>query len=75
MSTTVFDAPVSIIILNTLPSIEAGISRGWEKYVGSDGTSISIEKFGASAPGKIVLEKYGFNVENVVKHAKKLLNN
>lgn len=52
-------------------SIEAGISQGWEKY--SD-KQISIEKFGASAPGNVVLEKYGFNVENVVKQAKNLIN-
>ena len=52
-------------------SIEAGISQGWDKY--SD-KHISIDKFGASAPGSIVMEKYGFSVENVVKEAKQLLN-
>ena len=52
-------------------SIEAGISQGWEKY--SD-KQISIEKFGASAPGNIVLENYGFNVDNVVKQSKNLIN-
>ena len=53
-------------------SIEAGISLGWKKYVG-EGKSISVEKFGASARGKIVMEKYGFSVDNVVKHAEELL--
>lgn len=54
-------------------SVEAGISLGWEQFVGNQGTSISVEKFGASAPGNLVLEKYGFTVENVVKHAVKIV--
>lgn len=54
-------------------SIEAGIAQGWEKYVGDNGASISVEKFGASAPGNIVMEKYGFNTDNVVKKAKEVL--
>ena len=53
--------------------VEAGIAQGWWRYVGSQGDMISIEKFGASAPGDIVLEKYGFTVENVCKHALKLV--
>ena len=36
---------------------------------------ISVEKFGASAPGEIVMQKYGFSVENICKYAKVLLNN
>jgi len=55
-------------------SIEAGISQGWEKYTGKEGKSISVEKFGASAPGGVVMTKYGFNTKNVVKQANKLLN-
>jgi len=54
-------------------SIEAGVSLGWEKYVGSEGKYLSVEKFGASAPGEIVMEKYGFNVDNVISKAKELL--
>jgi transketolase len=54
-------------------SIEAGISQGWHKYIGSEGKVISIEKFGASAPGDIVMEKYGFSTKNVVKQAELLL--
>ncbi len=56
-------------------SIEAGVRQGWEKYTGDFGESISIEKFGSSAPGKIVMEKYGFTKENVVNTAKKVLKN
>jgi transketolase len=54
-------------------SIEAGVSMGWKKYVGDSGEMISIEKFGASAPDKILFEQYGFTVENVVKTARRFL--
>ncbi|MCF8112976.1 MAG: transketolase [Desulfotignum sp.] len=50
-------------------AVEAGIAMGWEKYVGPDGAVISIERFGASAPGGVVLEKLGYSVDNVVKQA------
>lgn len=46
---------------------------GWERYVGLDGTVLGIDQFGASAPGDVVIEKYGFTVENVVKEAKELM--
>jgi transketolase len=54
-------------------SVEAAISMGWCRYVGSEGASVSIERFGASAPGNTCLEKFGFTVENVVATAKKVL--
>lgn len=47
-------------------SIEMAASFGWERYVGLQGKIISIDRFGASAPGDIVIEKYGFTVENIV---------
>jgi len=50
-------------------AVEAGISMGWEKYTGSQGKSISIERFGASAPGGTVLIEFGYSVENIVKTA------
>jgi transketolase len=53
-------------------SVEAGATMGWWKYIGRDGVAIGVDKFGASAPGPIVMEKYGISVENVVAHAKKL---
>ncbi|MEW6702155.1 MAG: transketolase [Bacteroidota bacterium] len=53
--------------------IEAGVKQGWEKYIGSYGDSISIEKYGASAPEIILWEKYGFTVENIVRRAKAVL--
>jgi transketolase len=54
-------------------SIEAGSKHGWERWVGDRGDSIGLERFGASAPGEIVLRELGFNVENVVAKAKALL--
>ncbi|HEX3055995.1 MAG TPA: transketolase [Gaiellaceae bacterium] len=50
-------------------SIEAGVKLGWKQWVGDDGDSISIEHFGASAPGEVVLEKFGFTADNVVVRA------
>ena len=48
--------------------IEAGSSLGWERFVGLDGATVCLDRFGASAPDAIVFEKLGFTVENVVKH-------
>ncbi len=54
-------------------SVEAGVKFGWEKYVGLDGSSISIEKFGASAPQDKLFEEYGFTVDNIVAECKKVV--
>jgi transketolase len=54
-------------------SIEAGVSLGWSEWIGDHGDSVSIEHFGASAPGPTVLSKFGFNVENVTAKAAALL--
>jgi transketolase len=53
-------------------AVEAGISMGWDKYVGGDGKVIGIDRFGASAPGGTVLREYGFTAENIVKQALEL---
>ncbi|MCH8032694.1 MAG: transketolase [Bacteroidetes bacterium] len=53
-------------------SVEAGIAQGWDKYVGDYGESISVDKFGASAPFKIIFENYGFSVKNIIKTAEKV---
>ena len=51
-------------------AVEAGVPMGWEKYVGAFGTVVGIEnRFGASAPLKVVLEKYGFTAANVAAKA------
>ncbi|OQX19973.1 MAG: transketolase, partial [Desulfobacteraceae bacterium IS3] len=54
-------------------AIEAGISMGWDRYVGDKGAVIGMNGFGASAPGNIVMQKFGFTVENVVNKAIELL--
>jgi transketolase len=54
-------------------SVEAGATLGWWKYVGRDGLAIGIDRFGASAPGAVVLEKLGISVDHVVDAAKRLL--
>ena len=54
-------------------SVEAGATMGWWKYVGRDGAAIGIDRFCASAPGGIALEKLGISVANVVEHAKRLV--
>jgi transketolase len=54
-------------------SVEAGTTFGWCHYVGSEGTSIGIDRFGVSSPAKIAFEKFGFTVDNVVAKAKELL--
>jgi transketolase len=50
-------------------AVETGISMGWERYVGNSENIIGIDRFGASAPGGTVMEKFGFSVENVVNRA------
>lgn len=54
-------------------SVEAASPFGWERWVGSQGTIIGIDRFGASAPGSVVLEKLGFTVANVTNHVRALV--
>ncbi len=54
-------------------AVEAGATLGWWKYVGLDGDVIGLDRFGASAPGPIVLEKLGFGAASVAARAKKLV--
>ena len=53
--------------VKTRVAVEAGIAMGWEKYVGDQGTIISMEGYGASAPGNTLLEKFGFTADNIVE--------
>ena len=55
-------------------SIEAGVTLGWERYVGLRGIAIGIPRFGASGPGNIVYEKLGLTVQRVADDALKLLS-
>ncbi len=52
-------------------AVEAGVAQGWRKYVGDAGEVIALNRFGESAPYKIVFEKLGFSVDAVVARAKK----
>ena len=54
-------------------SVEAGVSLGWERWVGDEGTSVSIERYGASAPYTAILEHLGITPDNVAARASALL--
>jgi transketolase len=54
-------------------AVEAGSTMGWHRFVTDEGDVLGIDTFGASAPGNVVLEKFGFTVDNVVAKAKALL--
>jgi transketolase len=54
-------------------AVEAGVSQGWERYVGPDGRIIGIDHFGASAPYAVIFEHFGLTVDSVYTEAKKLL--
>ena len=51
-------------------SIEAASPFGWERYVGLEGAIIGVNRFGASAPGPVVMREFGFTVEHIVETAK-----
>jgi transketolase len=53
--------------------VEAGSTFGWHKYCGDEGDVLGVDRFGASAPGGTLMEKFGFTVENVVAKAKAVL--
>jgi transketolase len=53
--------------------VEAGSSLGWRSYIGPQIDVIGVDTFGASAPGKIVMRQYGFNVKNVCQRVHSLL--
>jgi transketolase len=55
-------------------AVEAGVGQGWEKWVGTQGKLISIERFGASAPARDIFEKFGFSVEAIMEKASGLIH-
>jgi transketolase len=65
----------SSVLLAGVPrlAVEAGATQGWWKYVGGNGDVLGMESFGASAPGPVTMEKFGFTPENVAARAKKLV--
>ncbi len=54
-------------------SVEAGVTDFWRKYVGLEGGTVGIDTFGESAPGGVLMEHFGFTVENVVKVVKETI--
>ena len=54
-------------------AVEAGITQGWERYVGLAGRIVGIDRFGASAPAEILFERFGFTAEHVAGVARELL--
>lgn len=48
-------------------SIEAGVSQGWHRYIGSDGIAIAQDTFGASAPASVLAKEFGFTVESIIE--------
>ena len=54
--------------------VEAAESFGWHRFIGLDGDGVTMNRFGASAPGGTCLKEFGFTVDNVVSKAKALLS-
>lgn len=54
-------------------AVEAGVSQGWDRYVGNHGDVLAVDRFGASAPGEVVMREYGFTMANVCRRALALL--
>jgi transketolase len=52
-------------------SVEAGVTLGWERFVGNDGLTIGLDRFGASAPAEVLFKHFGFSAEAIVP---KILN-
>ncbi len=78
--TSVFDAQEATFRNSVLPptvtkrvAIEAGVTDGWWRYVGTQGAVIGMTSFGASAPAKDLFKHFGFTVENVVKTVQSIL--
>ena len=78
-STTQFDAQDAAYRESVLPSavtkrvaVEAAVTDGWYKYVGLNGRVVGINRFGESAPDKVLFKEFGFTVENVVKTVESL---
>jgi transketolase len=54
-------------------SVEAGVTMGWREYIGDRGVAVGIDTFGASAPGEILMEKFGITAAHVVDAVKRVL--
>lgn len=81
-STNIFDAQDDVYKESVLPSsvakrvaVEAGVTDGWWKYVGTNGRIVGIDHFGESAPAGQLFKEFGFTVENVVLNVEAVLQN
>jgi len=79
-STNVFDTQDAAYRESVLPAsvtrrvaVEAAVTEGWYKYVGLNGRVVGIDRFGESAPDKVLFKEFGFTVENVVKTVEEIL--
>jgi transketolase len=54
-------------------AIEAGVTTGWYRYVGTQGRVIGLDRFGESAPAEQLFPYFGFTVENVVKAVEEVM--
>jgi len=50
-------------------AVEAGVSQGWHRHVGSRGDMLAVDRFGASAPGEVAMREYGFSVDTGCRRA------
>jgi transketolase len=60
--------------VTTRLAVEAGRSLGWERWVGAAGATVSLDRFGASAPGEVLMREFGFTTDQVVRAAETLLS-
>lgn len=60
--------------VRTRVAVEAGSSFGWHKYVGTQGSVVALDRFGASAPAEILFEKFGFTGDNIASKALEILS-
>ncbi len=54
-------------------AVEAGVGLGWERYVGTEGKVVAVDRYGASAPAPVIFRRFGFSVDNIVRRARALL--
>jgi transketolase len=55
-------------------AVEMGSSLGWERWTGTDGATVTLDRFGASAPGEVLMKEFGFTAERVAGAAEELLS-
>jgi transketolase len=68
-----YRASVLLPEVRTRVSVEAGVTLGWERWLGDGGVAVGLDRYGASAPGEVNLERLGFSAENVAGQVRSLL--